>query len=101
MSGKLTSVTAYFLIALIFGAGARPLLVLRLLLRKRPRVARPYYLNDNHTLNNNICQKSLIYSSLVFSIAKKKRELSNYDATVLRIKALLKELRAVPNLNIL
>ena len=34
-------------------------------------------------------------------MAKKKRELSDYDATVLRIKAALKELRVVPNLNIL
>lgn len=37
----------------------------------------------------------------MFSIAKKKRELSNYNATVLYIKATLKELRVVPNPNIL
>jgi hypothetical protein len=34
-------------------------------------------------------------------MAKKKRELSDYDATVLRIKAALEELRVVPNPNIL
>ncbi|XTI93600.1 hypothetical protein V2W45_1472924 [Cenococcum geophilum] len=34
-------------------------------------------------------------------MAKKKRELSDYNATVLRIEAALKELRAVPNPNIL
>ena len=34
-------------------------------------------------------------------MAKKKRELSDYDATILRIEAALEELRAVPNPNIL
>ena len=76
----------------------RPLQNLWLLLRKKPRVARPYYLNDNHTLNNNIYQKSLIYLSLVFSIAKKKCELSDYNTIILHIKAALKELCAVLNL---
>jgi hypothetical protein len=37
----------------------------------------------------------------VFSIAKKKRELSDYNATILRIKAALKELYVVLNPNIL
>ena len=39
--------------------------------------------------------------SLLFSIAKKKRKLSDYNDTILRIKAALKELYIVLNLNIL
>ena len=64
----------------------RPLLGLRLLLRKRPRVARPYYLNDNHTLNDK--QLSKIINLLVPSVFYSQKKSASYLIIILLSSAL-------------